>query len=96
MDTVLAIGLAAGTLTTIGYVPQLAKIIRTKSARDVSLMMFLIISIGVFLWFLYGLYINSLPVIIANVAVLALTISIAFFKIKYLKREKLTNRKSSN
>lgn len=83
MDWVTVVGLAAGTLTTAGYIPQLIKIIHTKSAKDVSLLMFLIISTGVFLWFLYGIYLNSLPIIAANGATLVLTAAIAFFKLKY-------------
>jgi MtN3 and saliva related transmembrane protein len=50
MDLTLAIGLAAGFLTTISFVPQITRIWKTRSAEDVSKKMFLAIAFGVFLW----------------------------------------------
>ncbi len=86
MDWVTPLGFAAGIMTTVGYVPQLIKLIRTKSSRDISLLMFLVISIGVFLWLLYGFYIDSLPVIAANAVTLGFTAVISFLKIRYSRR----------
>ncbi len=90
MDFVTVIGLFAGGLTTVGYVPQLLKIIRTKSTGDLSMTMFMILSVGVFLWLIYGLYINSFPVIAANAATLCLTVTIGMLKIKYSKQRTKT------
>jgi MtN3 and saliva related transmembrane protein len=63
--------------------PQVIKIWRSKSAKDISLAMFSIFSIGVFLWLIYGLFIDSLPVIIANFVTLILASTILVFKFKY-------------
>jgi MtN3 and saliva related transmembrane protein len=77
------LGLLAGTFTTISFLPQVIKIWRSKSAKDISLAMFSIFSIGVFLWLIYGLFIDSLPVIIANFVTLILALTILVFKFKY-------------
>lgn len=80
------IGIAAGTLTTIAFVPQLLKIHATKSGRDVSLRTFLIFSAGVALWLAYGLLIGSLPIVLANVVTLVLALTIIALKIRYTQR----------
>jgi|TARA_X000000368_G_C22854746_1_gene633800 MtN3 and saliva related transmembrane protein len=77
------IGLLAAIFTTIAFVPQVLKIYKTKSVEDISLPMWIIFSFGVFLWFIYGILIMSLPVILANIVTLMLSLFILFFKIKY-------------
>lgn len=49
-----------------GFLPQIIKIYRTKSAKDLSLITVLQFSFGVFLWVLYGIHIRDSIVIIAN------------------------------
>ena len=83
MDATTILGYAAGTLTTISLVPQVIKIWKTKSARDVSLGMFLIFSVGISLWVAYGLSINSMPVIIANSISLLLGFIVLWLKFKF-------------
>ncbi|MEM0137483.1 MAG: SemiSWEET family transporter [Thermoplasmata archaeon] len=63
--------------------PQFIKIIMDKSAKEISFLMYIVISIGIFLWFLYGLMINSLPIIVANGVSFILTILILLGKIRY-------------
>ncbi len=77
------LGWIAGTLTTIAFFPQLLKTWATKSAKDVSLAMMITFSIGVFLWIVYGVSIQALPVIVTNVVTLTLAIPILILKIKY-------------
>lgn len=77
------LGSVAGILTTIAFFPQVFKVITTKSTHDISLFMFLIMAIGIFLWFLYGLFINALPVILANFISLFLATIILVYKLKY-------------
>ena len=77
------IGLLAAIFTTIAFVPQVLKIYKKKSVEDISLPMWIIFSFGVFLWFIYGILIMSLPVILANIVTLMLSLFILFFKIKY-------------
>ncbi len=83
MSTIDLIGLLAGTLTTVAFVPQLLKIHATKSGKDVSARMFLIFSAGVMLWLVYGILIGSLPVILANAVTLVLSLLIMALKIRY-------------
>jgi MtN3 and saliva related transmembrane protein len=80
------IGLLAGVLTTIAFVPQLLKIYASKSGKDVSARMFIMFSAGVALWLIYGIMIGSLPVIIANTVTLGLAIAIMALKIRYSRR----------
>ena len=77
------IGFLAAIFTTIAFIPRAVKIYKTKSTRDISLPMWLIFSVGVFLWLIYGILIMSLPVILANIVTLLISLFILFFKIKY-------------
>lgn len=77
------IGFIAAICTTTAFVPQLVRVVRLRSARDISLGTFLLFSIGVFLWLVYGIYIGSKPVIASNGATLGLLLSILYFKMRY-------------
>lgn len=79
------LGLAAGTLTTISFIPQVVRIWRTKHADDISTSMFVIFIIGIALWLTYGLYLNAMPVIIANAVTLVLASIILILKFRYQK-----------
>ncbi|NJD78556.1 MAG: hypothetical protein FIB08_15930 [Candidatus Methanoperedens sp.] len=61
------IGIAASFLTTFGFVPQIIKMRRTKSAKDVSLATLLQFGAGAILWALYGVYLGDLIIITANI-----------------------------
>lgn len=79
----LIIGLAAGGLTTIAFLPQVIKVFKTKKAKDLSLITFSVFSLGIFLWLIYGLLIQDPPVIIANAVTLILALLIVIMRIKY-------------
>ncbi len=83
MTSITIIGLMAGTLTTISFLPQAIKTWRSKSAKDISLAMFLSFCVGVVLWIIYGFFMNDLPVLLTNSVTLILAGSILFFKLKY-------------
>jgi MtN3 and saliva related transmembrane protein len=83
MDAITVIGLAAAAVTTISLFPQLIKVCKTKSTRDISLGMFSLFSIGVFLWFLYGILMNDVPIILGNLVGLVQGLIILAFKVKY-------------
>ena len=83
MNLITVIGLLAGTLTTIAFLPQVIKTWKTKSTRDVSLEMFAIFCSGVLLWIIYGVLIKDLPLVLANVVTLSLASIILGFKLKY-------------
>ncbi len=83
MNIITIMGFVAGALTTISYIPQALKIWREKYAKGVSILMYTIISIGIFLWLIYGIEIYSLPIITANAISLILSILILLGKLKY-------------
>lgn len=77
------LGFAAGTLTTCAFWPQLQKTWTSKSAGDVSLSMLAIFTSGVCLWFLYGVMLESWPIILTNAVTLLLTGAILILKLRY-------------
>jgi MtN3 and saliva related transmembrane protein len=81
MDIVKIIGLLAGILTTISFLPQVIQTWKTKSAKDLSLPMFLIFFLGTILWLIYGIMIDSLPVTIANAVTMVLAFILLIFKL---------------
>ena len=83
MESADTLGLIAGALNTVAFIPQVVKIWKTRHTRDISLGMFAIFSAGVFLWLLYGIQIGATPVIVANIVTLGLALTILIFKIRY-------------
>jgi MtN3 and saliva related transmembrane protein len=77
------IGIIAATLTTISWVPQAWKTIRTRQTRDISLIAQITLFIGIALWLIYGLAINSWPLIGANVVTFALIAVILTMKLRH-------------
>lgn len=77
------LGFIAAICTTISFVPQVMKIIKTKETRDISLLMYIVLTFGILLWLIYGFLIQQLPIIIANGIVLILGLVIIVLKIKY-------------
>lgn len=83
MEPVKILGLVAGALTTVAFVPQVVKTYQSRSAKDLSLGMFLIFCTGTICWLTYGILIGNLPVIAANAVTLALSSLLLFFKFRY-------------
>ena len=77
------IGFFAAFCTTVAFLPQALKVYKTKSTKDISLLMFIIFTVGVFSWLVYGINISNMPIIIANSITLILSIFILFYKIKF-------------
>jgi MtN3 and saliva related transmembrane protein len=83
MDTIMIIELIAAALTTSALFPQLIQVWKTKSTNDISTGMFTLTSTGVFVWFIYGVFVDNFPIIIANSLAFIQAITILFLKIKY-------------
>jgi MtN3 and saliva related transmembrane protein len=83
MEPMTYVGLVAGVLTTISFLPQAIKTWQTKSTKDISLAMFLCFCFGVILWVIYGFYTHNIPVFVANFATFILASSILICKLKY-------------
>ena len=83
MRWVTYLGLIAGALTTISFLPQVIKTLKTRKAEDISLLMFTILCLGILLWMIYGFIIGDLPLITSNFIALIFTSIILVSKIKY-------------
>ncbi len=78
-----AIGIVAAILTTLCWVPQAIKVIRTRHTRDLSLIAQAAFAAGVLLWLIYGVLIVSWPLIIANAITLAVATTILALKLRH-------------
>lgn len=83
MDASLAVGLVAGFLTTVAFIPQVTKIWKSRSAKDVSLHAFLAFTVGVGLWLVYGVMLGEPAMILWNSVTLLLAIAIVVMKLKF-------------
>ena len=77
------IGSLAAVITTLAWLPQILKILRERSARDISLAATAALASGVFLWVIYGVAIGSMPVIVANSATLVFILGIVALKVRF-------------
>ncbi|WP_428558726.1 MAG: SemiSWEET transporter [Solidesulfovibrio sp. DCME] len=77
------VGYAAGILTTAAFAPQVLQVVRTRSTKDISLGMYVIFTIGISLWLLHGLQVDSMPVVAANAVTLLLVLVILVLKLRY-------------
>ncbi|MBK7421953.1 MAG: SemiSWEET transporter [Propionivibrio sp.] len=77
------IGFVAAILTTVSFVPQVLKVWRTRSAKDISLGMYSLFTLGIAAWLVYGVLIDSWPVILANLVTLMLAGSVLVMKLKF-------------
>ena len=83
MNFISIIGFLAGALTTLSNLPQVIKIYRLKETRDLSLMTYIMVNVGIILWLIYGLALHEPPIWLANLVALFLTTPILYLKIKY-------------
>ena len=81
-------GFLAAILTTIAFLPQLYKTWNTKSAEDVSLITLILFIIGLICWIVYGIKINSTPILIANIFTFIFNFSILILKLIYSDPQK--------
>lgn len=81
--TITAIGSISAACTTGAFVPQVARVVRLRSAQEISLATFVAFSAGTFGWFVYGWLIGSLPVIVANAVTCALSVSMVWVRVRY-------------
>jgi len=79
-------GYFAAVLTTLAFIPQLVKTLKTKKAEDVSLTTLIMFLTGVSAWIIYGIQISSKPILIANIITFLLNFLILIFKLIYSKK----------
>ena len=85
VDSVEVLGLGAGVVSTLASAPQLIKIIRTKSAQDVSLAMFVMAMFGTLLWGTYGWLKGAPSIIVWNAVGFLLFGAIVYLKLRHSK-----------
>ena len=76
------LGFLAGTLTTLAFIPQTLKSLRTRSVNDLSLTMLIAFNVGLVLWLAYGLALRALPIIVANFATLCCSLTLLALKLR--------------
>ncbi len=88
LEWTVILGLVAGICTTVAVIPQIKKAWQTKKVEDVSPGMFIVLIIGVFLWIMYGITQNDLPIIATNGISLGLNGFMLYLMLRYKKKEK--------
>lgn len=83
MDIVTIMGYVAGVCTTSAFLPQVLKIQKTKQTKDISLIMYSVLTTGIVLWCTYALINQDWPLAIANAVTLVLASWILFLKIRH-------------
>jgi MtN3 and saliva related transmembrane protein len=82
-DIILITGYIAGALTTVSFLPQVIRSWRLRETRDISLLMLILFGIGICLWTVYGLWVDSPPIIAANAVTMVLVAFLLGLKAKY-------------
>jgi len=77
------LGMTAGCISAITFLPQVIKTWKSKSAEDVSLLMFTFASISVILWLAYGILLKNIPIIFTNATVLVFSLIMLYFKFRF-------------
>jgi MtN3 and saliva related transmembrane protein len=83
MAKIEILGIIAGCLSSLTFIPQVVQTWKTKTAKDISLSTFVIAATSCLLWLIYGLVVNLFSVIFTNAIVLSLTLTMIYFKLKY-------------
>lgn len=76
-------GYLAAAMTTLAFVPQAVKTIRTRDTRSISLGMYVVFTAGIAMWLIYGIALNSMPMILANIITFLLSATILGLKLKH-------------
>ncbi len=76
-------GYLAAAMTSLAFVPQALKTIRTRDTRSISLGMYVVFTIGIAFWLVYGIALQSMPMILSNIVTFMLSATILGLKIKH-------------
>ena len=89
MDFSFIVGNIAALLTSISFLPQAIKVIKTKDTKSISLPMYVLFTLGIILWLIYGILKQDFPIIMSNIVTISLASIILFHKIKAVLRKKI-------
>ena len=87
MSLLEILGLVAGTITSITFLPQVIQIWKTKSAKDLSLGMLALLIFGVSVWLMYGIIARDIAIIYTNSMVLLMSFIMLFFKLRFSNKD---------
>jgi MtN3 and saliva related transmembrane protein len=76
-------GYLAAAMTTLAFIPQALKTIRTRDTRSISLGMYVVFTIGIAFWLVYGIALHSTPMILSNIVTFLLSATILAMKLKH-------------
>jgi len=83
MNAVEILGYTAGTISSLTFLPQVVKTWKSRSAGDISLLMFLFATISVIIWLIYGILIKNGSIIYTNATILVLSSVMLYFKLRF-------------
>lgn len=83
MNWITLIGTVAAVCTTVAFLPQAIKVVKTKHTKDIALGMYVILVSGICLWMIYGILIQRWPIIISNAITFVLAVIILVYKVIY-------------
>lgn len=83
MSGVDILGYSAGVITSLTFLPQVIKTWKVKSARDISLLMFVIAAVNEVMWIIYGVLIDNWVIILTNIIVLSMALTMIYFKLRF-------------
>ncbi len=83
MEGVEILGTVAGAITTLTFLPQVIKTSRERTAKDVSLMMFVIAVVNEVLWIIYGFMRNDWIIILTNAILMTMALMMIYFKFRF-------------
>ena len=83
MSGVDILGYLAGAVTALTFLPQVLKTAKDRSAKDISLLMFVIAAVNEVMWIVYGALLNNWVIILTNSIVLAMSLTMIFLKFRY-------------
>lgn len=83
MNPIEVLGLFAAACTTSCFVPQVLQVWRTRSTQDISLGMYSLLCVGLLSWLVYGLLIQSAPIILSNAFTLLLASGVLLMKLRF-------------
>jgi len=78
-----ALGYLAATLTTVSFVPQAVRIVKTRDTHAISLVSYSVFCVGIALWLAYGIALGAVPIVAANAITLALALSVLALKVRF-------------
>ena len=77
------LGFIAGALVTFSTIPQLIRVFKLKSAREISMLFTVLLLLGVTTWLAYGIYLRLAPIILWNIITIVLVSMLLYAKLKY-------------